>query len=68
MTPTNGVDRCDCGCKYWVKRIVGRKVKVTCFDCGARFSPPEPDPVPCLDSATDAELMAEVRRRFGNIG
>lgn len=29
--PTDGLDRCDCGCKYWEH---GR-----CIDCGARPQP-----------------------------
>lgn len=28
-TPRDGVDRCDCGCKYWHD---GK-----CFDCGDKF-------------------------------
>lgn len=33
-TPTNGVDRCECGCKYWDER--GR-----CIDCGDVWDAPE---------------------------
>lgn len=29
--PTDGVDRCECGCKYWTDD--------RCIDCGDRFRP-----------------------------
>jgi len=32
--PTDGLDRCECGCKYW--SAYGR-----CLDCGDMFVPPE---------------------------
>lgn len=44
-----GVDHCDCGCKYWEKD--------RCVDCGARFEPYcmatvyGPDPQDCGDPA-----------------
>jgi hypothetical protein len=44
IAPTNGLDRCDCGCKYWTTE--GR-----CIDCGDRFfpdAPPAPSAFPEL--------------------
>lgn len=37
VAPINGLDRCPCGCKYWVKKVVARKIVHICFDCGSRF-------------------------------
>lgn len=42
-TPVNGVDRCECGCKYWVTHWSGpcgcTITHYTCFVCEARFDP-----------------------------
>jgi hypothetical protein len=38
-TPTNGVDRCECGCKYWNEPIPEIGGAHRCFDCGDRFDP-----------------------------
>lgn len=41
--PTNGLDRCECGSKYWTPHYTdpcGHSVDYyTCFDCGERFDP-----------------------------
>ena len=42
--PENGVDRCECGCKYWN----GDR----CIDCGDVFVP-EPENVPCSECGRD---------------
>lgn len=37
LLPANGVDRCDCGCKYWNED--------RCYDCGDRWAAPHPTPI-----------------------
>jgi hypothetical protein len=54
-TPTNGVDRCECGCKYW--NAAGR-----CVDC-------HPDPTPTMTDllrALDAAMVKVATRALMN--
>jgi hypothetical protein len=40
-TPTNGVDRCPCGCKYWNAPIPAIGGVYRCFDCNDPFDSAE---------------------------
>jgi hypothetical protein len=60
--PTNGVDRCPCGCKYWTCAVSadGTLTPVNrCFDCDARFDPTYGVPQP-TDVGLDAAFIDSV--------